>query len=296
MNCLDSQTRTQIVTCLIEGSSIRATVRMTGASKNTVTKLLADIGKACAEYHDRHVRNLKVKRLQADEIWSFVGCKKKNASPEQKREGWGDVWTWVGIDADTKLVVSYLVGGHDSGWATDFLADCASRIRNRVQLTTDAHRSYLTAIENVHGLEADYAMLHKIYGAPSEEEHRRYSPGKCIGTDMKVIFGRPDPAHVSTSYVERQNLTLRMQNRRFTRLTNAFSKKIENHIHAVALHYMHYNFCRVHQSLRVTPAMESGLASRVWGVEDLVALLPKPVVRPSQIGNDLIRRALGETA
>jgi IS1 family transposase len=285
-----------VVNCLIEGCSIRATVRMTGAAKNTVVKLLADLGKACLEYHDRHVRNLKVRRLQCDEIWSFVGAKRKNVTVEKKAEGWGDVWTWIAIDADTKLVVSYLVGGHDAGWATDFLADCADRIRSRVQLTTDAHRSYLTAIEDVHGLEADYAMLHKIYGAPSEEEHCRYSPGKCIGTDMKVIFGNPDPAHVSTSYVERQNLTLRMQNRRFTRLTNAFSKKIENHIHAIAIHYMHYNYCRVHQSLRVTPAMESGLAHHVWTVDNLIALLPKPTVKTSKYDGENLRRALGESA
>jgi len=296
MNCLDSKTRAQIVNCLIEGCSIRATCRMTGAAKNTVVKLLADMGTACATFHDYHVRNIKVRRMQADEIWCFVGCKRKNATPEQKTEGWGDVWTWVGIDSDTKLVIGYLVGGRDGGWARDFMEDCASRIRNRVQLTTDAHRPYLEAVEGAFGANIDYAMLHKIYGAPTDEETRRYSPAMCIGCDMKTVIGNPDPAHVSTSYVERQNLTMRMSMRRFTRLTNGFSKKAENHAHAVALHYMHYNFCRVHQTLRVTPAMEAGLADHVWTMDELIALLPKPTVSKSRIDNELFRRALGETA
>jgi len=296
MNCLDLQTRSRIIGCLIEGCSIRATCRMTGVAKNTVVKLLEDMGTACTTFHDFHVRNLKVRRMQADEIWCFVGCKKKNASPEQKAEGWGDVWTWVGIDADTKLVIGYLVGGRDGGWAQDFMEDCASRICNRVQLTTDAHKPYLKAVENAFGAEIDYAMLHKIFGAPTDEETRRYSPAKCIGSDMKTVMGDPDPAHVSTSYVERQNLTMRMSMRRFTRLTNGFSKKAENHAHAVALHYMHYNYCRVHQTLRVTPAMEAGLADHVWSLEELIALLPKPTVSKSTIDRDLFRRALGESA
>ncbi|MGB0125177.1 MAG: IS1 family transposase [Silvibacterium sp.] len=296
MNCLDSQTRARIVACLIEGCSIRATVRMTGASKNTVVKLLADLGCACAAYHNKHVRNLRVRRLQADEIWSFVGCKRKNASPEQKAEGWGDIWTWVGLDADTKLVVGYLVGGRDSGWALEFMEDCASRIRGRVQVTTDSHGAYLVAVEGAFGIDVDYAMLHKVYGAPSDEEQRRYSPATCIGCDMKTVIGKPDPEHVSTSYVERQNLTMRMQMRRFTRLTNGFSKKVDNHRHAVALHYMNYNFCRIHQSLRVSPAVEAGLTDHVWTVEDLIALLPKPVVGPSRIDQELFRKALGESA
>jgi IS1 family transposase len=269
---------------------------MTGAAKNTVVKLLADMGTACATFHDFHVRDLKVRRMQADEIWCFVGCKKKNATPTQKAEGWGDVWTWVGMDADTKLVIGYLVGGRDGGWARDFMEDCAGRIRNRVQLTTDAHRAYLVAVENAFGADIDYAMLHKIFGAPSDEETRRYSPAQCIGSDMKTIIGRPDPDHVSTSYVERQNLTMRMSMRRFTRLTNGFSKKVENHAHAVALHYMYYNFCRVHQTLRVTPAMEAGIADRVWTVEDMIAMLPKPVAQPTTKDRELFRRALGEVA
>jgi IS1 family transposase len=217
-----------------------------------------------------------VRRIQCDEIWNFVGAKKKNVTPEQEAEGWGDVWTWVGIDADTKLCVSYLVGGRDSGWAKQFMQDCASRIRSRVQVTTDGHRAYLDAVEDAFGMEVDYAQLQKIYGAPSDEEVRRYSPARCIGCDMKVVSGNPDPKHVSTSYVERQNLTMRMSMRRFTRLTNAFSKKFENLCHAVALHYMYYNFCRVHLTLRVTPAMEAGIADHVWNVQDLLSLMPTP--------------------
>jgi len=269
---------------------------MTGVAKNTVVKLLADMGSACAAYHDYYVRNLKVRRLQCDEIWCFVGSKAKN-TPFDKRDkdGWGDIWTWVGIDADTKLVVGYLVGGRDAGWALDFMQDCADRIKGRVQVTTDGHRAYFSAVEGAFGMDVDYAMLQKIYGA-SDEPEKRYSPAKCIGCDMKVVSGNPDPKHVSTSYVERQNLTMRMSMRRFTRLTNGFSKKAENHAHAVALHYMHYNFCRVHQTLRVTPAMEAGIADHVWTVEELCALLPKPIVRPTTIDRDLLRRALGESA
>ncbi len=191
MNCLDTATRARVVNCLIEGCSIRATVRMTGVAKNTVVKLLADLGCACTAYHNRYVRNLRVRRLQCDEIWCFVGAKAKNVSAEKKQEGWGDVWTWVGIDADTKLVVSYLVGGRDGGWAHDFMEDCAKRISNRVQITTDGHRAYLDAVEDAFGADIDYAMLQKIYGAPSDEETRRYSPAKCIGCDMKVVSGDP---------------------------------------------------------------------------------------------------------
>ena len=283
MNCLDTNTRAQVIRCLIEGCSIRSTCRMTGAAKNTVVKLLADIGDACAAYHNRHVRNLRVRRLQCDEIWCFVGAKKKTATPEQKQQGWGDIWTWVGIDADTKLVVGYLVGGRDTGWAVEFLEDCASRIRSRVQVTTDGYKPYLEAVEGAFGMDVDYAQLQKIYGA-SDEPEKRYSPAKCIGCEMKVVIGDPDPKHVSTSYVERQNLTMRMSMRRFTRLTNGFSKKAENHCHAVALHYMHYNFCRVHQTLRVTPAMEAGITDHVWTVEDVIALLPKPSSNPRRLG------------
>jgi len=245
---------------------------MTGAAKNTVVKLLLDLAEACAAYHNRYVRNLKVRRLQCDEIWNFVGAKAKNARPEKKAEGWGDTWTWTALDADTKLCVSYLVGGRDAGWALEFMQDCASRINGRVQVTTDAHRAYLQAVEGAFGMDCDYAQLQKIYGAVAENDSR-YSPAKCIGCDMKVVSGNPDPKHVSTSFVERQNLSMRMSIRRFTRLTNAFSKKVENHAAAVALWFLYYNFCRVHQTLRVTPAMEAGLSDHIWDLSELVRLL-----------------------
>jgi IS1 family transposase len=281
MNRLSKELQIRVVSALVEGNSIRATVRMTGAAKNTVIKLLLGLADACAGYHDRCVRNLRVRRLQCDEIWNFVGAKAKNASPEKKAEGWGDTWTWTALDADTKLCVSYLVGGRDLGWATEFMNDCASRIANRVQITTDGHKAYLEAVENAFGADIDYAQLQKIYGAPTENE-TRYSPARCIGCDMKVVSGNPDPKHVSTSYVERQNLSMRMSIRRFTRLTNAFSKKIEHHAAAVALWFAYYNFCRVHQTLRVTPAMEAGISGHVWSIEELVALLPEP--KPTKRG------------
>jgi IS1 family transposase len=252
--------------------SIRGTVRLTGVAKNTIVKLLNEIGAVCAEFHDRTVRGVRVRRLQCDEIWSFVGAKAKNATAEQKEQGWGDIWTWTAIDADTKLCVSYLVGGRTTGWATDFMLDCSERIIGHPQITTDAHKPYLKAVEEAFGGDADYAQLHKIYGASIEPE-TRYSPATCIGCDMKTVSGVPDPAHVSTSYVERQNLTMRMSMRRFTRLTNAFSKKVENHAAAISLYFMYYNFCRVHQTLRVTPAMEAKLTDHVWAFEELLGLL-----------------------
>jgi IS1 family transposase len=272
MNCLSTEKRVQVVAALVEGNSINATVRMTGVAKHTVLNLLRDLGQSCAAYHHKHVRNLRVRRLQADEIWAFVGAKKKNVTPDQKQDGWGDAWTWVGIDADTKLVVSYLIGLRDKGCAYEFIQDCADRITGRPQITTDALKAYPDAIEAAFGADADYAQLHKIYGASLEPE-ARYSPATCIGADMKVVSGNPDPAHVSTSYVERQNLTMRMHMRRFTRLTNGFSKKLENHGHAVALHFMYYNFCKIHKTLRVTPAMEAGIADHPWSIEELVSLL-----------------------
>lgn len=284
--------KAQVVRALVEGNSVRSTVRMTGVSKNTVIKLLLDLADTCAAYHDSNVRNLKVRRLQCDEIWQYVGSKAKNTRPEKKAIGWGDVWTWTAIDADTKLCVSYLVGGRDLGWAKEFMHDCASRIRNRVQITTDAHKAYLEAVESAFGADIDYAQLQKIYGAANENESR-YSPARCIGCEMKAVSGNPDPRHVSTSYVERQNLSMRMSIRRFTRLTNAFSKKIENHAAAVALWFTYYNFCRVHSSLRVTPAMEAGISDHVWSIEEMCDLLPKPVSASSIIDKKLVLAALG---
>lgn len=272
MNMLTQDERIRVVAALVEGNSLRSTSHMTSIARNTIAKLLVDLGVACMKYHDEHVRNVRVRRLQCDEIWAFVGAKQKNASAEKKEIGWGDVWTWVGMDADTKLVVSYLVGGRGADWARDFMEDAASRVRGRLQLTIDAHKPYLEAVEGAFGMDIDYATLQKIYGA-SEETEKRYSPAKCIGCDMKVVMGKPDPQHVSTSYIERQNLTMRMSMRRFTRLTNGFSKKLENHAYAVALHFMYCNFVRIHQTLRVTPAMEAGLASSPWTIADLVGLL-----------------------
>ncbi|MFL6315053.1 MAG: IS1 family transposase [Terriglobales bacterium] len=294
MNSLTIAEKAKVVMALVEGNSVRSTSRMTGHSKGAILRLLADLGTTCAEYHDRHVRKLKVRRLQCDEIWSFVGSKAKNTSVEKKAEGWGDTWTWTAIDADTKLCVSYLVGGRDSGWAHEFMQDCADRISNRVQITTDGHKAYLEAVENAFGADIDYAQLQKIYGAPSEQEQRRYSPARCIGADLKVVSGDPDPKHVSTSYVERQNLSMRMGMRRFTRLTNGFSKKAANHCHAIALYFMYYNFARVHQTLRVTPAMEAGLADRVMTIEEICALVKvKKPVSSAKRENAMVLKALG---
>ena len=273
MNKLSPARRAQVISALVEGNSIRATCRMTGTAKGTVLKLLADVGEVCRDYQDKHVRKLTTRRVQCDEIWAFCHAKEKNV-PEEKRGqfGYGDVWTWTAIDADSKLVISWCIGGRDSYTGLAFMQDVARRVSQRVQLTTDGHKVYLNAIENVFGIDIDYAMLVKVYGSPSKEEQRRYSPASCVGTETQVIRGNPDPKHINTSYVERQNLTMRMGMRRFTRLTNAFSKKIENHMHSVALFYMHYNFVRVHQTLRVTPAMEAGLTARVWSIQDVVEL------------------------
>jgi IS1 family transposase len=225
-------------------------------------------------YHDEHVRGLKCKHIQCDEIWSFVGAKMKNTSEEKLAQGWGDAWTWTALDADSKLMVSYSVGQRGAYWAKKFMEDVASRLTTRVQITTDGHRAYVEAIEGVFGMDVDYAMLIKLYGNPANPD-RRYSPGEVIGTETVQVTGSPDPKHISTSFVERQNLTMRMSMRRFTRLTNAFSKKLENHEAAIALHYMHYNYCQVHQTFRVTPAMEAGIAKHVWSVEELVELLDR---------------------
>lgn len=272
MNKLDNRRRAQVIAALVEGNSIRSTVRMTGVAKNTVLKLLADIGVACAEYKDKVFTNLPCKRLQLGEIWSFCYPKDKNV-PEDKQGvfGYGDVWTWVAIDADTKLVPSWLIARRDAESAKMFIGDLAGRLANRVQLTTDGLKSYLSAIDGAFGCDVDYAMLIKLYGV--EQQEVRYSPSKCLGARIETVTGTPDLQHVSTSFIERQNLTMRMSRRRFTRLTNGFSKKIENHIHAISLHYMHYNFARIHKMLRCSPAMEAGVTNKLWSIEDIVALL-----------------------
>jgi IS1 family transposase len=276
MNKLTTEKRCAVVRALVEGCSIRSTVRMTGVSKNTIVKLLAALGKACSEYQDQALRNLPCKRLQLDEIWSFVYAKSKNVPAQKAGEfGIGDVWTWTAIDAETKLVPSWLVGSRDGETAKEFVADLASRLANRVQLTTDGHGAYLKAVDDAFGWEVDYAMLIKIYGGNGGQPETRYSPGECVGCNKHRITGNPDPDHISTSYAERANLSMRMHMRRFTRLTNAFSKKVENHAHAISLYFMWYNFGRIHQTLRCTPAMRAGVTDRKWSIEEIVALLPE---------------------
>ncbi len=273
MNKLDRDRRAQIITLLVEGNSLRAVTRITGVSINTVTKLLIDAGKVCSDYQDRTLRNLTCKRIQVDEIWAFCYAKAKNVETAKAApEGAGDIWTWTAIDADTKLIPSWKVGSRDAETARDFIADLAERLANRVQLTSDGHKPYLEAVEQSFGADIDYAMLIKHYGAPVGPIGR-YSPGECKGIELRRVEGRPDPGHVSTSYAERANLTMRMGMRRFTRLTNGFSKKAENHAHMVSLHMMYYNFVRIHKTLRCTPAMAAGVTVRLWDVRDIVSLL-----------------------
>jgi IS1 family transposase len=257
----------------VEGNSIRAASRLVGVSKNTTIKLLVEIGEACHWYQDTHLRHLKCERVQLDEIWSFVGSKAKNV-PDGKEGRYGDIWTWVAICADSKLVPSWLVGYRDVQYALAFVEDIADRIDERFQLTSDGHAAYFDAVRHAfEGREIDYAMLVKLYGQPPEDDASvRYSPAQCIGARKRLVAGNPDPAHVSTSYVERSNLTMRMSMRRFTRLTNGFSKKVENHAHAVALHFMHYNFVRIHKTLRVSPAIAAGVTDRLWEIDDIVAM------------------------
>lgn len=276
MNQLTPERRAMVINCLVEGNSIRATVRLTGVSKNTITKLLSQVGAACSAYQDRAFRALTCKRIQCDEVWSFVGAKEKNTTEETKEKGWGDCWTWTAIDADTKLIPCWYVGTRDAGAAYHFMHDLAERLAHRVQLTTDGHKPYLVAVADAFGTDVDYAQLVKIYGEGPKTE-ARYSPAQCMGAKKAVVSGSPEFAHVSTSHVERSNLTIRMGNRRFTRLTNAFSKKVENHEHMLALFFCFYNFCRIHQSLRVTPAMAAGVSSRVWEIADIVALIDSEV-------------------
>jgi IS1 family transposase len=278
MNRLSTQDRAKIIGCLIEGNSVRATARLLDVDKKTILRLLAEVGTACKDFHDKHVRNVSAKRVQCDEIWSFIGMKEKNVPEKCKNErGLGDCYTWTGLDADSKLMISYNVGLRDVPDAMRFMDDLRGRLANRVQLTTDGHRAYLVAVDEAFGGDVDYAMLIKLYsasGKPKSEE-RKYSPADCCGIRMKRISGNPSKKDISTSYVERMNLNIRMGNRRFTRLTNAFSKKVENHIHALAIYFMHYNFGRIHQTLRVTPAMQAGLTDHVWSLEEIAALAEK---------------------
>src|SRR5580693_6456362 len=273
MNRLDSTTRARVISCLIEGCSIRATVRVTGVAKKTVLRLLIEVGEICAHYQDSVFKNLSSRRLQLDEMWSWIYCKDKNRTEEiaRKNPDAGDVWLWVAVDADTKLVPSWRLGQRDVATALDFVRDIERRIKGRVQITTDALRIYLLVVEDVFGGKADYAQLHKVYKAPRDGA-ARYSPAKCIGCDMKEVSGRPDPKHVSTSFVERQNWTVRTNMRRYTRLSNGFSRKLQNHEAAVALNYFAYNFIKIHRTLRMSPAMAAGVETRLWSVEDLVAL------------------------
>ena len=285
MNKLPLKIRSMILNMLCEGQSMRATARLAGVSFNTVAKLLIDAGKVCADLHDELVQDVRASRIQCDEVWSFTYAKQKNvptakAAPAEA----GDTWTWTALDGDSKLIVSWLVGGRDSGYAIAFMGDLRSRLANRVQLTTDGHKAYLEAVEGAFGGDVDYAQLIKLYGEPTGQKghERKYSPSECTGTRKRRVEGNPDPKAVSTSYVERQNLTMRMQMRRFTRLTNAFSKKFENHMYMVALYTVWYNFIRIHKTLRVTPAMESGLTDRVWDMEDILAVMDERAPKPGR--------------
>lgn len=279
MNKLSINRQTQTIKVLCEGNSIRSTARITDTAINTVVKLLRNVGAACGEYQHERLRNLPCKTIQCDEIWSFCYAKQKNV-PEDKqgRLGYGDIWTWTAIDADTKLVASWLVGSRGAGDAFRLMRDLQSRLMNRVQMTTDGHKAYLNAVEDVFGADIDYAMLVKLYGKEIDSE-TRYSPAKCIAAEPHTIQGKPDPTKISTSFAERQNLTMRMSMRRFTRLTNAFSKKLENHILALALYFMYYNFARPHRTIANpyprTPAMAAGVTDHIWTIEEIVSLKSK---------------------
>jgi IS1 family transposase len=278
-NVISTAKKVAVISALVEGCSVRSTVRLTGVSKGAVLRLLVSVGKACQEYLDVTIRNVPAKRVQVDEIWSFCYAKQKNSTAEMwDRVGYaGDVWTFTAIDADTKLVISWAVGRRDAGCAADFLQDVAGRLSNRIQLTTDGHKMYLLAVPDAFGNNIDYAQLVKVFG-DNPEGQKRYSPAQCLGTQRVEVIGNPDQAHISTSFVERQNLNMRMNMRRFTRLTNAFSKKLDNHIAMIALFHTHYNFCRLHQTLRVTPAMEAGLSDHVWSIGEIVNIADKSLL------------------
>jgi IS1 family transposase len=283
MNKLPLETRTQILAMLCEGSSMRSISRVCDVSINTVSKLLIDAGKACAAYHDETVRGVKARRVQVDEIWSFTAAKQKNvASMKAPVARAGDTWTWTAIEAETKLLITWLVGGRDGDYAIAFMDDLRDRLANRVQLTSDGHRAYLEAVEGAFGGDVDYAQLVKLYGATSESAKGRYSPAECIGARKERIEGNPDLNHVSTSYAERQNLTMRMQMRAFTRLTNAFSKKFENHMHMVALYTVWYNFVKTHKTLRMTPAMAAGVSDTLWSMADLAGMVDAAAPKPGK--------------
>lgn len=282
MNKLPIAKRVQILSMLCEGSSMRSVSRVCDVSINTVAKVLVDAGKVCMAFHDEKVRGVKAKRVQVDEIWSFTAAKQKNVSGMKKPvDGAGDTWTWTAIDADTRLIAAWFVGGRDAECANAFIGDLASRLANRVQLTSDGHAPYLQAVEGAFGADVDYAQLVKIYGGSAEGE-KRYSPAEFVTCRQIGVTGMPDPKHISTSFVERSNLTLRMHNRRFTRLTNAFSKKFESHVHMVALYTVFYNFTRIHKTLRITPAMAAGLTDRVWDMQDIVALMDAAAPKPGR--------------
>ncbi len=279
MNKLSKEQRIRIIGALIEGNSIRSTVRMTGIAKNTVVKLLAEVGSICAEYQDKTLRNLNCKQIQCDEIWSYCYAKQKNVPKDKYGQfGYGDVWTWTALDPESKLIVSWYVGLRNAEHAKIFMNDLAERLSNKIQLTTDGHSAYLEAVDEAFGCKIDYAMLVKLYGREKGQEGR-YSPPNCIGARRKSLIGKPKKENVSTSLIERQNLTMRMNMRRFTRLTNAFSKKIQNLEYAVALHFMYYNFCRIHQTLRITPAMAAGITHKLWNVGDIVTLLESEEIK-----------------
>jgi len=274
MNKLSTEKQAQVISALVEGNSIRATCRITGVAKGTILRLLTDVGKACAEYQNKTLRNLACKWVQCDEIWSFCYAKEKNVPKDKKGQfGYGDIYTWVAICADSKLAFSWFVGRRDAISAKYFMEDIAARLKNRIQLTTDGHRVYLEAVEKAFGADIDFAQLVKLYGNGGVEGIVKYSPAPYVGEIKTRVIGSPDKKYVSTSFVERQNLTMRMNMRRFTRLTNAFSKKVENLEYAIALHFMNYNFCRIHQTLRVTPAMEAKVTDHVWDVSELLSLI-----------------------